>query len=133
MLKGSPQYALDYCCLVVMRNQKPHTFNRGRASTKASSELSFPDTDISFVSSGRPSTERSLPFSSDSLDLSFAARLSHSWEAENKFSFGSPFAGSRADSNNNYGMYSASSQDSGTSWASSPQSMVCKFLSPKYA
>ncbi|KAI5659192.1 hypothetical protein M9H77_27985 [Catharanthus roseus] len=99
-------------------------FNRGKASTKPYGELSLPDTDISFVSSGRPSTERSFPISSDNQDLMFAPRLSTSSETENRFSFGSPFSGSRtSDANNSFGMFSASSQESGTSWSSSAQSM----------
>ncbi|KAI3443464.1 hypothetical protein Pfo_000129 [Paulownia fortunei] len=93
-------------------------FTRGKASNRSYGELSMPDTDISFVSSGRPSSERTVP----SLDNDMMApRLSNSSDTENRLSFGSPFSNARSsDANNSFGVYSSSSQESGNfSWSGS--------------
>ncbi|CAI9099035.1 OLC1v1035796C2 [Oldenlandia corymbosa var. corymbosa] len=91
-----------------------------RANNKSYGELSLPDTDISFISSGRPSTDRFFP---DNQDM-FAPRLSSGSETEMRLSFGSPFSGTRTpDSSNSFAVFSNSTNDSGSmSWSSSGQS-----------
>ncbi|KAM7480938.1 hypothetical protein LguiB_005521 [Lonicera macranthoides] len=92
-------------------------FTRAKASNKSYGELSLPDTDISFVSSGRPSTERMFPSFGD--DISSAPRLSSSSDTENRISFGgSPFTGKSIDVNNLLGAF-GSSDISSVSWSSS--------------
>ncbi|XP_034699939.1 U-box domain-containing protein 52-like [Vitis riparia] len=62
-------------------------FTRGRASlSKSYGELSVPETDISFVSSGRPSIDRIFPFSYDNLDTGMNPRLSNSSEMNPRLS-----------------------------------------------
>lgn len=102
-------------------NRSP--FTRGRVGNKSYGELSLPESDISFVSSGRPSVDRFFP---DSQDICFAPRLSNGSETESRLSFGSPFSGSRtSESANSFGIFSTSTNDSGgTSWSSSGQGQV---------
>ncbi|KAK2971815.1 hypothetical protein RJ640_009724, partial [Escallonia rubra] len=94
-------------------------FTRGKASNRSYGELSVPDSDISFVSSGRPSTDRMRPSFSD--EMVVTPRLSGGSDTENRLSFGSPFSGPRAsDSSNMFGNPSSSSQDNANiSWSSS--------------
>ncbi|KAL6330614.1 hypothetical protein AAG906_003222 [Vitis piasezkii] len=62
-------------------------FTRGRASlSKSYGELSVPETDISFVSSGRPSIDRIFPFSYDNLDTGMNPWLSNSSEMNPRLS-----------------------------------------------
>ncbi|KAJ9689187.1 hypothetical protein PVL29_014713 [Vitis rotundifolia] len=62
-------------------------FTRGRASlSKSYGELSVPETDISFVSSGRPSIDRIYPFLYDNLDTGMNPRLSNSSEMNPRLS-----------------------------------------------
>lgn len=93
-------------------------FNRSKGAQRSYGELSVPDSDISFVSSGRPSTDRMFPPLSD--DMGVTPRLSSSSEAENRLSFGSsPFSGRPSDSNNMFGNFSGSQDGSVASWSSS--------------
>ncbi|KAK3000369.1 hypothetical protein RJ639_020410, partial [Escallonia herrerae] len=94
-------------------------FTRGKASNRSYGELSVPDSDISFVSSGRPSTDRMHPSFSDEMVLT--PRLSGGSDTENRLSLGSPFSGPRAsDSSNMFGNPSSSSQENvNISWSSS--------------
>ena len=62
-------------------------FTRGRASlSKSYGELSVPETDISFVSSGRPSIDHIFPFSYDNLDTGMNPWLSNSSEMNPRLS-----------------------------------------------
>ncbi|KAK4414907.1 U-box domain-containing protein 52 [Sesamum alatum] len=88
-------------------------FTRGKAN-RSFGELSMPDSDISFVSSGRPSSDRMM--SALEQDMMMAPRLSSSSDTE-RLSFGSPFART-SDANSNFGVYSSSSNESGNfSWS----------------
>ncbi|KAF6167354.1 hypothetical protein GIB67_043215 [Kingdonia uniflora] len=74
-------------------------------------EISLPDTDISFVSSGRPSTDRMFPSLYDHLE-SQTPRLSNSSDIDSR-SFESVRSGGRPDE------FCRLSHDSGHSWSSS--------------
>ncbi|XP_019174176.1 PREDICTED: U-box domain-containing protein 35-like isoform X2 [Ipomoea nil] len=99
-------------------------FTRSQFSNKSYGELSMPESDISFVSSGRPSTERLFPMLSDSQEMSYPGRLSNGSDTESRLSFGSVFSGSRAsDVNNPPNLISPFSQENGGSWSSSSQNL----------
>ncbi|XP_038699530.1 U-box domain-containing protein 35-like [Tripterygium wilfordii] len=101
-------------------NRSP--FNRGRASITKSYELSTPDSDISFVSSGRPSTDRSSFY--DPTESGMASRLSISSDFDDR-SFASSYSGNKSiDMTSSPYNFSLSSQESGR-MSSSSQSMVC--------
>ncbi|KAL2533356.1 Protein kinase protein with adenine nucleotide alpha hydrolase-like domain [Abeliophyllum distichum] len=95
-------------------------FTRGKVSNRSFSDVSVPDSDISFVSSGRPSTEHTIT-SFDSQDTNIVPRLSNSSDTDGRLSFGSPFSGSRSsDANSSFGVFSSSSLESGNfSWSGS--------------
>ncbi|KAF5748641.1 Kinase protein with adenine nucleotide alpha hydrolases-like domain putative isoform 1 [Tripterygium wilfordii] len=95
-------------------------FNRGRASITKSYELSTPDSDISFVSSGRPSTDRSSFY--DPTESGMASRLSISSDFDDR-SFASSYSGNKSiDMTSSPYNFSLSSQESGR-MSSSSQSM----------
>nr|GMD88622.1 U-box domain-containing protein 35-like isoform X1 [Ipomoea batatas] len=99
-------------------------FTRSQFSNRSYGELSMPESDISFVSSGRPSTERLFPMLSDSQEMNYPCRLSNGSDTESRLSFGSVFSGSRAsDVNNALNMVSPFSQETGGSWSSSSQNL----------
>ncbi|KAL2553878.1 Protein kinase protein with adenine nucleotide alpha hydrolase-like domain [Forsythia ovata] len=95
-------------------------FTRGKVSNRSFSDVSVPDSDISFVSSGRPSTDHTIT-SFDSQETNIVPRLSNSSDTDGRLSFGSPFSGSRSsDANSSFGVFSSSSVESGNfSWSGS--------------
>ncbi|KAI4316194.1 hypothetical protein L6164_024197 [Bauhinia variegata] len=67
--------------------RSPFTARKG-PNGKSYGELSLPDTDISFVSSGRPSTDRLFPSLYDNSDSGFSnPRISYSADMDGNYSF----------------------------------------------
>ena len=58
-------------------------------------ELSIPDSDISYVSTGRPSTDRMFPSFFDNIESGLNTRLSTSSDFDDN-NFGSLFAGNKS-------------------------------------
>ncbi|KAK3031320.1 hypothetical protein RJ639_035226, partial [Escallonia herrerae] len=66
----------DWLKKVIALNRSPFTHRR-RPNGKSYGELSSPDTDISFVSSGRPSIDRLFPSYCDSFEMGATPRFSN--------------------------------------------------------
>ncbi|KAK9097594.1 hypothetical protein Sjap_023091 [Stephania japonica] len=78
---------------------------------RSNGELTLPDTDISFVSSGRPSVDRMFPSFYDTMDTTRTPRLSTSSDADSRKSFEAYRLGNRPS--DPYSMeFSSISQDS---------------------
>lgn len=58
-------------------NRSPFSRGGRGVNTKSYGDLMFPDSDISFVSSGRPSTDRMSPSIYDYLDSTKTPRMTH--------------------------------------------------------
>eukprot|EP00261_Vitis_vinifera_P037455 XP_019078698.1 PREDICTED: U-box domain-containing protein 52 [Vitis vinifera] len=99
-------------------------FTRGRASlSKSYGELSVPETDISFVSSGRPSIDHIFPFSYDNLDTGMNPWLSNSSEMNPRLSNSSDLntrlsIGRSSELNYSLDLSSSSNESGRLSWAS---------------
>ncbi|KAJ4964120.1 hypothetical protein NE237_024059 [Protea cynaroides] len=94
-------------------------FTRGRGPTgKSYGELSAPDTDISFVSSGRPSIDRMFPSLYDHLESGRTSRLSTSSDIDNR-SFETLRPGNKPANDYQYQEFSMVSEDSARSSYSS--------------
>ncbi|KAF8407365.1 hypothetical protein HHK36_006493 [Tetracentron sinense] len=95
-------------------------FTRRGRNGKSYGELSLPDTDISFVSSGRPSIDHMFPSLYDNLESGRTPRLSNGSDLDNR-SFESPMTHKSVDLNSLH-EFSSISQESGRTSLSS-QSM----------
>ncbi|PIA43982.1 hypothetical protein AQUCO_01800209v1 [Aquilegia coerulea] len=82
------------------------------------SEPPYPETDISFVSSGRPSTERMFPSLYDQFESGRTPRLSNSSDMDLR-SFESIRSANKSPDHSFTNEYSSFSQESGASWSSS--------------
>ncbi|XP_073289883.1 U-box domain-containing protein 52-like isoform X1 [Primulina huaijiensis] len=97
-------------------------FTRGKAFNRSYGDLSQPDTDISFVSSSRPSNDRMM-YALDQ-DTNLPPRLSSGSDSENPMSFGSQISNSKSsDAGSSFGIFSSSSQESGSNPWSGSQSL----------
>ncbi|GMG99269.1 hypothetical protein Nepgr_001109 [Nepenthes gracilis] len=93
-------------------------FTRGKAANgRVYGEISMPETDISFVSSGRSSTDRLFPPLYDSMEFVQAPLLSNGSEID-RISSGSSYSGKRSLDLNSVTDYSQSSSCSGLSASS---------------